>query len=195
VAIVRLGWRLLAPLISLALLALAPALTRPVSADNTATQTILPPAWQADSDAAVEGGELVGGIGELVVEPAVAAGDDRVLGVLRLGVVDGRGLGHGWAVTVSASDVLVGQESVATDRLAISPVGSVAVVRGQPVAEAGPHSPAGLGGTLDEARLVIEAGPHAGNGAYRQDLRLSLLSSTVAGDLSATLTVTIAAAP
>jgi hypothetical protein len=193
----RLSRRSLVLLFSLAILSLGAA--RPVGAENTATQAFRPPARTAESDVAARGSEFVGGIGNVVLAPSLSAdGDHLIVGTLGLWVVDGRGLGHGWAVTVAANDVRLGATTVPDERVAIRPVGSVTVVQGQAVSEAGPHSPgASRGGTLDQERLVVVAGPHTGNEAYRQDLRLSLLSpgehETVT--VSASLTVTIAAAP
>jgi hypothetical protein len=160
---------------------------RPIAADNTASQQILPPG----------GGEFVGGIGEFVFPPLTYSTEDQLSsGTMTLSVVDGRGLGHGWSVTVSATDfVLAGSPaSIPAANFAITAAGAVEVVRGQAVGPDGPRIPvANSVGSLDQARLVLEAAPHAGNGAYTQrlDVRLLVPGGTEAGTYVAGLVVTI----
>jgi hypothetical protein len=161
-----------------------------VFAADTATQEITP----------LVDGELAASIDDFVFEDLEFSFADQTNdGALRLHVVDSRGLGYGWEVSVSSGDFTVGTSPIVipASGFFIDEADDPQHVAGQPVVAAGPRVPAANSdGALSTARNPIEAAPHSGNGEYYQDLDVSLVvpGGTESGVYQANLTVTIASA-
>jgi hypothetical protein len=125
-------------------------------------------------------------------------------GTLTLTADDSTGSGAGWNVTVQSSDFSytgssANGSSIPASNFAITTANAPAKTAGQTIdATNGPKVPgAGATGTLDSAHKVIMANASYGLGTYTQALNVSLdvPAQSRAGDYSATLTVTISAAP
>jgi hypothetical protein len=158
-----------------------------VFAEDTATQEVTK----------ATDGQLAASIDDFIFEDLEFSFADQTNdGSLRLNVVDSRGLGSGWNVTVASGDFTIGGSPIVipADGFVIDEAGTPQHVAGQPIVAAGPRVPAAnSAGALSTDRNPIEADPHSGNGSYYQDLDVSLVvpGGTEAGVYQATLTVTI----
>ena len=118
---------------------------------------------------------------------------------LGLGVVDSRGQGAGWTVTISSADLTSTVDGVTStigaSNLAVTSVTGLTRVKGQ--ATTGITVASAGAGSLDSARVIASATQGRGNGEYVMTLgvRLDIPAGTIAGDYSAVLTVTVASGP
>jgi len=118
---------------------------------------------------------------------------------LQLGVLDSRGGGAGWTVTIASADLtstVAGVTStIPSSNLAVTSVTALTRVKGQPTT--GITVAAAGAGTLDSTRVVASATQGRGSGEYSMTLglRLDIPAGTIAGDYSAVLTVTVASGP
>lgn len=121
--------------------------------------------------------------------------DDEVsTGTLSLTVDDSRGVGSGWAVSISSSNFIYDDTSPIGDDIPAtgfqtSAFGTLAVNEGQ----AAPAPTAGAGGTLSGAVPILSAADGSGSGNYTQpfDVSLDIPAQSQAGVYIATLTVTV----
>jgi hypothetical protein len=174
-------------------LALAAAATLTVGAagaalaENSATQEVT----------AAVGGQFAASIEDITFDDLEFSLDNQTNeGTMRLNVVDARGLGSGWNVTVVASNFTVGTSSIVipASGFVIEEAGAPVRDSGQPIKTDGPRIPtANSSGALSGSRKPLEASPHTGNGAYHQflDVSLEVPGGTEAGVYVATMTVTI----
>jgi hypothetical protein len=125
-------------------------------------------------------------------------------GTMTLTADDSTGSGAGWNVTVQSSPFAYTGSSangsaIPASNFAITTANTPAMTAGQAIdGTNGPKVPAtGATGTLDSAHKVIQANASYGLGTYTQalDVNLDVPAQSRAGDYSATLTVTITAAP
>lgn len=118
---------------------------------------------------------------------------------MTLSVDDSTGTADGWNVTVDSTDfVHASGVNIPAGNFVLDTPALPAVTAGQAVSlVAGEGPEAGVGGSLDVERKVIKAGIDFGQGAYTQSLgsTLTFPAYSQAGTYTATLTVTISAAP
>ena len=111
-------------------------------------------------------------------------------------VVDARGTGAGWTLSLEAGDFQSGNNLLNASHLFYSATGgSLGVIHGQAVGGAGPFE-SGNSGTLESALKVLSAGSGAGMGTYRwfpqaQSFRISIPGTSRAGVYQATLTFSV----
>jgi len=130
--------------------------------------------------------------------------DQSKSGSLVLTADDSTGSGLGWNVTVQTSNFTysgtgIGGATIPAVNFAIVTANAPSWTIGQAIdAEHGPRVPvSGAVGTLESAHKVLQAEQNYGLGTYTQALDVSLLvpGQSRAGTYSATLTVSIIAAP
>jgi hypothetical protein len=135
-----------------------------------------------------------------VTLPAVPLNGSQQTKTAALGninVVDASGTGNGWDVTVQATPVKAGSQSLGTGHLSIEPVKSVAKV--DPTSSNVPASKLSSNKVIDTGAVtVLSANTGDGMGSYQASLGnviLSIPASTYAGTYTATITYSLVTAP
>jgi hypothetical protein len=115
-------------------------------------------------------------------------------------VVDARGTGAGWFVTLEASDFEAGSQVISANSLTYNAAGGLwNVIHGQAVSGAGPLE-TGQSGPLSTPLRVAEAGSGAGMGTYRwypapASFTIVIPGTARAGVYRSTLTFSISSGP
>ena len=171
----------------IATLALAMAVSVPVLADESVTQSV----EGGDRSASVSGVDL-GTVG-------YSHDSQTSTGSISILVDDSTGSNAGWNVTLQASHFTDGDRVIDSSNFAIVDAGNPQHQAGQDIdPENGPKIPSGGGtGSLDVPRKVLHANEGFGKGTYSQDLdvELTVPGQTLAGNYGASLTVDITAGP
>jgi hypothetical protein len=144
----------------------------------------------------------VGDLGLTAIEYSHSA--QTQTGTMTLTADDSTGSGAGWNVTIQSSAFnytgsSANGSAIPAANFSITTAHDPAKTAGQAIdATNGPKVPgSGATGTLDSAHKVIQANAAYGLGTYTQalDVSLAVPAQSRAGDYSATLTVSITAAP
>jgi len=169
----------------------------PASADTRATVPVT---------VSVVGGELQAASSGVVAFPAVTLDgtdhDSAAVSAPSFTLVDARGTGEGWNLTMQSSDLTDGSSVIRAANVKFDPAGgSLSKVKGQAVdASSGPKETGSGQVSLDTTRKVVTTSAGYGKGRYVYEpqsasFSLHVDASTLTGNYTGTITATLSSGP
>jgi hypothetical protein len=113
----------------------------------------------------------------------------------QIAVDDSTGSKSGWNVSMSASALTDGVDTIAASNIELASIGNTAVVAGQ--AATGILEPTAAGAALNTARTVMNAPANEGQGSYTLDttIAINVPAYQPAGEYAGTVTVNLTSGP